>query len=619
MPAVAGTFETKEPLLTKILEWIGDGTIQLPDFQRGWVWDDDHIRSLLASITLAYPIGAIMVLQMGGDGVRFLPRPFEGVRLQPAPKPETLVLDGQQRLTSLYLTLKSGRPVPTRTEKNQDIERLYYLDMAKCLQPEVDRYDAVLSVPGSKVVSSDFGRVIDLDVRTREQEYELGLFPLSLVFDLPAFSQWAAGYRSHFGHDPSRSAFLDQFHMDIWLPLQQYKIPVIELKKETPKEAVCQVFEKVNTGGVTLSVFELVTATFAAEDFRLREDWNARSDRLSDYDVLKAVGGTEFLQTVTLLASYKRHRATGAPVSVKRPDVLRLTLTEYRENADAVEAGLIRAVRLLNREKVFDLKNLPYGTQLVPLGATCAFLGEQFEQEEVRRKLARWIWSGVFGEMYGGANETRYAMDVQDLIAWLLLGGDEPRTIRDANFAPLRLLTLQSRLSAAYKGLVALLVERGCCDFMNGDPIAHTTGYNLPVDIHHVFPKAWCQKQGIPEQRWNCILNKTLLTSATNQVLSGNPPSQYLARLEAKGAIKSARLDQVLTTHWISPSLLRSDQFDAFLRDRAIKMLDAIERRMGKPVQGREAEEVVSAFGATLANLPLSRQVIELAEPDSQS
>jgi uncharacterized protein with ParB-like and HNH nuclease domain len=76
MGSWTSTFETNEPLLAKLLEEIGDGTIQLPDFQRGWVWDDEHIRSLIASVTLAYPIGAIMILQMGGDGVRFLPRLF---------------------------------------------------------------------------------------------------------------------------------------------------------------------------------------------------------------------------------------------------------------------------------------------------------------------------------------------------------------------------------------------------------------------------------------------------------------------------------------------------------------------------------------------------------------
>lgn len=190
---------------------------------------------------------------------------------------------------------------------------------------------------------------------------------------------------------------------------------------------------------------------------------------------------------------------------------------------------------MLNREKIFDLRNLPYGTQLIPLGATCALIDERFEEDAIRQKLAQWYWCGVFGEMYGGANETRYAMDIHDLYSWIIDGGSEPRTIRDADFSPLRLLTLQSRLSATYKGLFALMVQKGSCDFMNGDPIAHTTDFELPVDIHHIFPK-----NGV--RIINCIINKAPLTSRTNRTLSGNAPSQYIDSLLANGAISEVQL-----------------------------------------------------------------------------
>ncbi len=56
--------------------------------------------------------------------------------------------------------------------------------------------------------------------------------------------------------------------------MSQYQIPVIEIGNDVPKEAVCQVFENVNQGGVSLTVFELVTATFAADNFELRKDWD---------------------------------------------------------------------------------------------------------------------------------------------------------------------------------------------------------------------------------------------------------------------------------------------------------------------------------------------------------
>lgn len=90
------------------------------------------------------------------------------------------------------------------------------------------------------------------------------------------------------------------------MPTCQYKIPVILLSKETPKEAVCQVFENVNTGGVSLTVFELVTAIFAMDDFELRKDWEARKEKYFSGDLLSVITSTDFLVACTLLSSYKK-------------------------------------------------------------------------------------------------------------------------------------------------------------------------------------------------------------------------------------------------------------------------------------------------------------------------
>src|SRR3954453_13915952 len=103
-------FTSDEVPLSQILEQGRTGDLQLPDFQRGWVWDDEHISSLLASISLSYPIGAVMTLQTGNPDVKLKPRVLQGAVANGA-EPETLLLDGQQRTTSLYLALMSGQPV----------------------------------------------------------------------------------------------------------------------------------------------------------------------------------------------------------------------------------------------------------------------------------------------------------------------------------------------------------------------------------------------------------------------------------------------------------------------------------------------------------------------------
>src|SRR5579864_5950411 len=114
------TFDSTKTELGKLLEEVVEGKIQLPDFQRGWVWDDEHIRALLVSIARSFPIGAVMLLETGGE-TRFQVRPVEGVELggNAASQAEQLILDGQQRLTSLAQVLKLKKPVATRDEKKR--------------------------------------------------------------------------------------------------------------------------------------------------------------------------------------------------------------------------------------------------------------------------------------------------------------------------------------------------------------------------------------------------------------------------------------------------------------------------------------------------------------------
>lgn len=592
------SFRTAEPALKDVLDAIARGDTQLPDFQRGWVWDDMHIKSLIASLSLSYPIGAVMFLEAGG--VPFKPRLFEGVSLQPAPKPKTLVLDGQQRLTSMYLSLRSGLPVKTRTEKGAEVNRVYFLDMAKCLDPAEDREEAVISVPDSLRVTSDFGRKVDLDLSTPALQFGQRLFPIALIFDTQGFMQWKMGYATHHGNAADAMMFLMRFEQEVWLRFQQFKVPAIELTQDTPREAVCQVFEKVNTGGVTLTVFELMTATFAANEFNLREDWDARYERLTaKHDVLTAIDGTSFLTAVTLLASYERHLLSKSAVSCKRADVLRLELADFKQLQGRVEAGFKKAAELLAEEKIFDAKSLPYATQMIPLASICARLTDKISQHGVKQKLLRWYWCGVFGELYGGANETRFGMDLPDVVQWLD-GGSEPRTVRDASFAPTRLLSLQSRLAAAYKGLAALLMKHGSRDFIGGTPIDLNTYFNNAIDIHHIFPRVWCEASKLPREKWNSVVNKAPLAAGTNRFIGGDAPSLYLSRIQKNKQVSGENLDEFLVSHVIPVAELRGDDFDSFILRRASALLGLIEGATGKAVSGRESEETAKAFGGAL-------------------
>ena len=149
---------------------------------------------------------------------------------------------------------------------------------------------------------------------------------------------------------------------------------------------------------------------FAADDFRLRDDWDGRRRRLRENRALTGVQSTEFLQALALSVTWTKRTKmikSGIPeenasaIGCKRKDILNLQLDEYQQSADSITAGFEKAGRLLHGMKFFTARDIPYGTQLTPLATIMALLGETSNNAGVRTKLVRWLWCGVFGELYG--------------------------------------------------------------------------------------------------------------------------------------------------------------------------------------------------------------------------
>ena len=603
------TFDSTKASLNDLLREIREGKIQLPDFQRGWVWDDDHIRDLLVSIARSFPIGAVMLLEAGGE-VRFETRPIEGLedRIPKDRAPEKLILDGQQRLTTLTQALVLEEPVHTRTAKGKKIERHYYFDIRKAVEAPHALDEAVVAVDENRQLRSDFGRKVDLDLSTTELECRQLYFPCNQVM---SSDDWEATLHRV---APDQFGTYMAFRGQVLGAFRSYQVPVILLKKETSKEAVCLVFEKVNTGGVQLSVFELITASYAADGYNLRDNWfgskvrkvDSRKERLENDPLLQGTEATEFLQAITLLHTHELRKAdvdagkTGKqvrPVSAKRGDVLQLPLDAWREWADGLEAGFRNVARFLRKECFYNRRELPYSTQLVPLAAVLTRLDDRWLEPRIYDKLARWFWSGVLGELYGGAVETRMANDYEELLRWFEDDAAVPRTLRDANFQPERFDTLRSRLSAAYKGLNVLVLREGSKDWFWKASIKELDADEIALDIHHVFPRDWCEQQGIGRDRYDSILNKTPISYKANRKIGGDAPSRYLPRIQQEKhvGLGDAEMDALLASHALAPELLRKDAFDDFLADRRRRLGRLVEKAMGKAVvqvaEGGEYED----------------------------
>ena len=595
-------FEATKDDLKKILENVDSGKLQLPDFQRDYVWGDEDVKSLIASVAKGFPVGALLTLETGGH-VKFKPRMIEGVMIKDI-SPDDLLLDGQQRMTSLYQAFHSKRPVLTKTVRGTKIDRYYYLDMKACISSNADIEDAIIGVPADKIIKTNFGRDIKLNLSKAEFEYKHYMFPLNQVFDN---RDWFYGLRDYWKAHDSDSGSDDierSFFDGVIKHIDRYKMPLIQLDKNNSREAICLVFEKVNVGGKKLDAFELVTAIYAADNFDLRVDWRGsaqddepgRKDRMigdPKLNVLSRIANTDFLQSCTLLHTREHRLAKEAldlkgkdlpKISCNRDSLLGLPLSAYTKFADDVEKGFREAGKFLNELKIIWFKDIPYPPLLVTLASVFAILGDKALTNTAKEKLTQWLWCITLGELYGSSTETRLARDASELVKWLDDTGQQPQSIDEAIFQVDRLRTLRSRNSAAYKGIHALLMKHGCEDFMSGRATDLMTFFNDKIDIHHIFPKAWCKKQGIPRNTFNSVVNKTPLSKLSNIRVGGDAPSVYLKKIEKEQSISSDKLDDILRTHLIEPEHLRSDDFEAFFDARIKALSTLISDAMGKTV-----------------------------------
>jgi hypothetical protein len=421
-----------------------------------------------------------------------------------------------------------------------------------------------------------------------------------------------------------------QFKNEVLKNFDDYQVPVISLAAETPHEAVCLVFEKVNTGGKALDAFELLTAVYAAQGHKLRDDWLgsdgepgiqhhlAQFGRAAEQKVgvLSKVASTDFLQAIALLharaqrleaeADQSKKESEWPAVRATRQTLLDLPLQAYLKYRNQAKAGFERAAKFLRHQQIHAVLDLPYQTQLVPLAAIFAVVGDKAEHATHLDNIARWYWCGVFGELYGSAAETRFAKDIMEVPAWLA-GGHEPTTVKEGVLRSDRLRTMRSRQSAAYKGIHALLMRKGAKDFRSGQPFNQAVFFDEDVDIHHIFPRDWCEKMGIKADVFDTVINKTPLSYRTNRIIGGVAPSKYIGKLEdGRGAtakepavppIASADLDEYLTTHLIDPKLLRADDFGGFMANREQALLEMVSAATGHKPQaaadsGDEGEEL---------------------------
>lgn len=551
-------FEADKKPLVFLLDQIEQREIALPDFQRSFVWDPPETRELVVSILSSFPAGSLL-LHRGGDQV-FAPRQFEEAPALSG-SPSYLVLDGQQRLTSLFQAF-SGRGT-----------HRFFLNIADLLNAPDDLDEAVEVYPLARAARW-------ADVKAQAEDM---MMPLDRFRTFDDWKDEVVDLRDNMAPDGQKlRPLLNRIGQKVVKNLDLYHFPVTTLGPSVTSEAICTIFETLNRTGRKLSVFELLTARAYAGGHKLREFWR---QSLEQYPVLQDFG-VDPVQVLQIIAI----REHGSP---KRGRVLRLEPSRIVAGWEAAVLGLAQTLDMLRAEcGVLTAKWLPYTTMLVTLGAVWPVVREARgpASGERRAKLQRWFWCATFSGRYENIANTRTEQDVPVLEEWLR-GGPIPEVVDHFHYDSSRWREVTARQRAVYKASIALALRQHPLDFHTGQPLDKDVIEAEHVDDHHVFPRKYLEEAGA-DDHLDTVLNHTLIDRTTNIRIGKKPPSEYLKEIEDERG--SRALDDILLSHGFVPDRdgpLRNNDYDAFLEQREQYLTGELTR----VTEGSHAAAPVSA------------------------
>lgn len=536
--------------LVSLVEQAYEGKICLPDFQRDFVWPPDQIADLLRSILRGYFVGSLLLLRCDRDKPPFSPTLLRGAKsIYAENKPELLLLDGQQRLTSLIYALTA----PDLPLKGAKLRRWFFIDLDKMVNDPDD--DDV-------VIERSKRDIEDLD--SPVAQYQRHLLPCTVLLRPADFYKWRDAFEDWLrANQPVQEAVFRNEWRQAWQKIvdrfQNFEVPLVELPRVAEDDAdaigrICAIFEKLNSTGVDLSVYDLLTARLYRSKIALHKLWDDACDDnplLDEWSGGKADTnkfGVLVLRTLALLRDLD-----------PKPKML---ISLKPEN---FEADWKRAARAMNRALelvtalhddgmgVFHRNWLPNFGLLPVLAALRAEIEDKNLGDRERRQVKQWYWSAVFLERYSSAVESKSRKDYSEFIRhWFKAEAspsifDDARRIASAEFS---IRSATSNASGIYCGVFCLLAKQGARDWKRGEHIELQS-----LQDHHIFPKDYLKRHGIAAgDRTNTVVNRTLIADQTNNLIRAKAPADYLQDSD----IFSAPPSSLLPAHFVEASAIEA-------------------------------------------------------------
>ena len=550
------------------------GKIVLPQFQRNFVWGRDDITDLLTSILQGHFIGSFLMLETEHDNVPFAYRALEGVQIYPEQlKPDLMVLDGQQRLTSLHYVFAAPQ-ISLRWTK---YPYRFFLNLKEVTAGNLDR--------------AIFSERADYSGQYLEQQYQFDNLVVPFTV-LETWDQWLFQYEQWLANQDRDRYFNEYFpvYRPKWAEaiggIRNFLVPTLAIPKVPNNDdrriaELCAIFEKMNSTGVRLSVYDLLTARLYKYKIDQHALWETAVEShplLNQFsDGKPDEYGVYTLRTIALIRG----------MDVKSSSLINFTPANYEADWRVAVNYMEKALERITSTNsqgfgVFDGRWAPYSTMVSPLAAMRYAIEHRGLDHRAYKVMRRWYWASVFRERYAGSVESTIYRDYQDFLRAATDPAFEPEAVIDArvNIVDNKAYSLRSinRVNSVYRGVMCLVALRGAKDFQSDDSIEFHT-----LEDHHIFPQAYLshlKEHGlaITSADINCVLNRTLISAHTNRKISRSSPSEYLTKL-----VPADRTETIMRSHFIDDLALdamSADNFDDFMYAREIELLSEIAQQI---------------------------------------
>lgn len=501
--------------LRNIITKIDMGEVKLPPFQRNFVWNQDQIISLLDSIYKNYPIGCIIVWRCNER----LParKNIGGFQLEEKEPeyPIDYVLDGQQRLTTIYGVFCKDRVIaPSEGENTTDTHI----------------FDIYFDMDEKKFVPDE----------SKNNEHKN--IKMSVLFNTTEFHKEITSLESRY----------QEIACDMYEKFAGYEIPVV-LTMKREKSEVGVIFERINNSATRLSTIDLMVAWTWQEDFHLRNKFEEISEVLDEKDF----GNIDDKILLQCLGAIIDNTA-------KTKDILSLSPEKVRNNIAKMQTGLEKTIDYLSTDlNMKSIDFLPHSHQIVSLVYLFSNITPNSEQVKV---VKQWFWKTSFSRRYSGSTDEKVN---EDIVFFDKVINNDYSGISKYSYDIDKNLLMNQKFSKSNpytRAFLLLLAQKHPKDLVNGTVIElgkALSAYNRK-EYHHIFPQKYLKGKGILINKINSLCNFTFLPTESNKTISSKSPSEYIS------AINKNISKDVLNTNLmpLNMDIYEKNNYDKFLDER---------------------------------------------------